>query len=183
MNTTFSLRASLVVAALMALPAAHAASMTKAEHDTSKSRIESDYKAAKAACDSKSGNAKDVCQEEAKAAEKVALADLKYAYTGDAKDHNKLMETKAETAYDVAKEKCDDLSGNAKDVCVQQAKATEAKAKADAKMGKQIGEAKTDATADKRDADYKVAKEKCDALAGDAKSSCMADAKARFGKS
>ncbi|MBK6851197.1 MAG: hypothetical protein IPG93_06255 [Burkholderiales bacterium] len=28
----------------------------------------------------------------------------------------------------------------------------------------------------------KVATEKCDGLAGDAKTSCMADAKARFGK-
>jgi hypothetical protein len=35
--------------------------------------------------------------------------------------------------YDVAKEKCDDLSGNAKDVCVKDAKAAQAKAKAEAK--------------------------------------------------
>jgi hypothetical protein len=39
-----------------------------------------------------------------------------------------------------------------------------------------------DASAEKRDANYKVAAEKCDALAGDAKSACIADAKARFGK-
>ena len=58
----------------------------------------------------------------------------------------------------------------------------EAKALADAKMGKQIGEAKKDASEDKRDADYKVAVEKCDAMAGDAKASCIAAAKAKFGK-
>jgi hypothetical protein len=34
-----------------------------------------------------------------------------------------------------------------------------------------------------KDADYKVAIEKCDALAGDAKASCVAAAKAKFGKS
>ena len=34
-----------------------------------------------------------------------------------------------------------------------------------------------------KDADYKVPIEKCDALAGDAKSSCVAAAKAKFGKS
>ena len=34
----------------------------------------------------------------------------------------------------------------------------------------------------KRDADYKVAAEKCDALAGDAKAGCIANAKARFGQ-
>ena len=38
------------------------------------------------------------------------------------------------------------------------------------------------ATMAKTDADYKVAAEKCEALAGDAKSSCMASAKAKFGK-
>lgn len=36
---------------------------------------------------------------------------------------------------------------------------------------------------DKRDADYAVAKEKCDAFAGGAKSNCMNEAKACFGKS
>ena len=40
-----------------------------------------------------------------------------------------------------------------------------------------------DAIEDKRDAEYKVAVEKCDALSGSAKSACVQDAKARFGKS
>ena len=87
---------------------------------------------------------------------------------------------KAESAYAVAKERCDDQSGNA-NVFVKEAKAVEIKALADAKMGKEIGEAKKDAAADKLDADYKVAIEKCDAMAGDAKSSCVAAAKAKFG--
>jgi hypothetical protein len=94
-----------------------------------------------------------------------------------------VMVAKAEAAYVVAKEKCDDQAGNAKDVCVKEAKAVEAKALADAKMGQQIGEAKVDASETKRDADYKVAVEKCDAMAGDAKASCLSAAKASFGKS
>jgi hypothetical protein len=40
---------------------------------------------------------------------------------------------KAEADYDVAKEKCDDQSGNAKDVCKKDAKAAFTSAKADAK--------------------------------------------------
>jgi hypothetical protein len=83
----------------------------------------------------------------------------------------------------VAKEKCDDLAGNAKDVCVKEAKAVEVKALADAKLGKQVAEANVSAADDKRDADYKVAAEKCDALAGDAKAACLSAAKAKFGKS
>ena len=66
---------------------------------------------------------------------------------------------------------------------MKEAKAAEAKAIADIKMDKQVSEAKSDAAADKRDADYNVAVEKCDALAGDAKSACVSAAKAKFGKS
>jgi hypothetical protein len=57
------------------------------------------------------------------------------------------------------------------------------KALADAKANKEVSTARTDAANDKREADYKVAVEKCDALAGDAKASCVAEAKARYGKS
>lgn len=182
MNRIFNLKTSLIVAALLALPVAQAANITKDDYKSGKSRISADYKADKAACSAQKANAKDICVEEAKAKEKVARAELEYSYTGKAKDQTKLMEVKAKSAYAVAKEKCDDKAGNDKDVCVKEAKAVETKALADAKMGKQIGEAKKEATEDKRDADYKVAVEKCDAMAGDAKTSCVAAAKAKFGK-
>ena len=128
-------------------------------------------------------NAKDVCIEEAKAKEKVAKAELEFAFTGKPADANKVLVAKASTAYAVAKERCDDQAGNAKDVCMKEAKAIEVKALAEAKMGKEITEARKDAKADSRDADYKVAIEKCDAMAGDAKASCVAAAKVKFGKS
>ena len=120
--------------------------------------------------------------QEAKAKEKVALAELEYSHTGKSADRNKVFVARAKSAYAVAKERCDDLAGNAKDVCLKEAKAVEIKALADAKLGKDIGEARQDAASQKLDADYKVAIEKCDALAGDAKNNCVADAKARFGK-
>ena len=63
-----------------------------------------------------------------------------------------------------------------------EAKTGRTKDMADAKMNKEIGEAKVDAAQAKRDADYKLAIEKCDALAGDAKSACVANAKSTFGK-
>ena len=44
-------------------------------------------------------------------------------------------------------------------------------------------DARKEANADKLDADYKVAIEKCDALAGAAKDSCVSAAKAQFAKS
>lgn len=183
MNTTFTLKASLLAATLAVMPFAYAATMTKAEYKADKIRISAEYKADKAACGSLAGNANDICVEQAKGKEKLALAQLEYAHTGKAEDQNKIMKAKAEVDYAVAKEKCDDLAGNAKDVCVKEAKAAETKALADAKLDKKVGEAQTEATDDKRDANYKVAAEKCDALAGDAKASCMSAAKLKYGKS
>jgi hypothetical protein len=185
MHKTSTLTACLIAAALMAWPLAQvqAQTMSKADYKAASSRIGADYKADRAACESFSGNAKDICIEQAKAKEKVALADLEYGYSGKPTDQNKLRVAMAESDYAVAKERCDDKAGNSKDVCVQEAKAVMAKALADAKLGKQIGQARTDASREKLDADYKVAAEKCESLAGDAKSACIAAAKARFGKS
>ena len=183
MNKIFNLKASIIVAAMLVLPMAHAATMTKADYKAGKTRISAEYKADKAACASFADNARDICVEQAKGKEKVARAELEYGYSAKASDQNKVLVAKAESTYAVAKEKCDDKAGNDKDVCVKEAKAVEVKALADAKMGKQIGEAKMDAAEDKRDADYNVATQKCDAMAGDAKANCMAAVKAKFGKS
>jgi len=183
MNKLFTFKTSLVVAAMLALPLAHASTIAKADYNAGKTRISAAYKADKAACATFTANAKDICIQEAKAREKVARAELEYGYTGKSADANKVLVAKAESAYAVAKERCDDRKGNDKDVCVKEAKAVEVKALADAKMGKEIGEARKDAAADKRDADYKVAAEKCDAMSGDAKAACVSAAKAKFGKS
>ncbi|MDP9607621.1 MULTISPECIES: hypothetical protein [Variovorax] len=182
MNTLFNIKTSILVVVMLVLPMAQAATMTKAEYQAGKTRISADVKADKAACVPLADNAKDICIEEAKAKEKVARAELEYGYTAKSSDRNKVLVAKAEAGYAVAKEKCDDQSGNAKDVCVQEAKALKTKALANAKMGKEIGEAKVDASQAKRDADYKVATEKCDSMSGDAKASCAAAAKTKFGK-
>jgi hypothetical protein len=179
-NNHFKL--ALLTAALLALPVAHAANISKADYQSSKTRVKADYKVDKAACDGQSGNAKDICVEQAKAKEKVALAELEFNHSGKPADQTKVLVAKAESAYAVAKERCDDLTGNPKDVCVKEAKAVETKALADAKLGKEVAEARKDAASEKRDADYKVAAEKCDALSGDAMSSCMSTAKMTFGK-
>ena len=181
--TKFSnLKISLLVTAILALPAAQAATVSKDDYAAGKTRISAAYKADKSACSSMKSNAKDVCVEEAKAKEKVARAELEYSYTGKPGDQTKLREVKAKTAYAVAKEKCDDRSGNDKDVCRKEAKAVETKALVDAKMAKDVAETRKDGAQDKMDADYKVAVEKCDALTGDAKASCITSAKAKFRK-
>jgi len=140
-----------------------------------------------------SGNAKYVCVETAKGKEKVAKAEAEASYKGTEKAQYDARMAKAEADYSIAKEKCDDFSGNAKDVCVKEAKAAEVKAKANAKVAhvatdssrtaavKQTN-ARKDATEDTRDANYKVAVEKCDAMSGDAKDQCVKNAKVRYGR-
>ncbi|HTO67679.1 MAG TPA: hypothetical protein VMM15_41195 [Bradyrhizobium sp.] len=98
-----------------------------------KERIEAEYKADKARCDELSGNGKDVCIAQAKAKERIAKADLEATAKGTAKSRYEAQVTRAEAEYDVAKEKCDDLAGNQKDVCEKEAKAIEQRAKAEAK--------------------------------------------------
>ncbi len=183
MKTHTHLQAGLALAALLTLPLAHAGDIGKADYKAGKDRIGQTYKAEKATCASLAGNANDICIEEAKGRESVARAELEYRYSAKPRDQNKIWVAKAEAGYAVAKERCDDLAGNPKEVCVAEAKALRTRGLADARLGKVVGEANRDAEQDKRDADYKVAAQKCDALAGDVKTSCISDAKARFGKS
>jgi hypothetical protein len=123
----------------VALSAAHAASMTKEEASAEKARIEAEYKADRKACDGLSGNSKDVCVEQAKGKEKVARAELDYKQDTSERHRAKVAMAKADAAYNVAKEKCDELSGEQKDVCVKDAKAAKARAEADLKPTARTG--------------------------------------------
>lgn len=155
---------------------------TKAEYDAAKDRASADYKAANEQCKSLAGNPKDICEAQAKAAQKKADAMAEADYKATPKARADAAETAADADYDVAKQKCDARTGNDKDVCVKEAKAVQTKAKADAKAMEKTTVARKDASEDKRDADYKVAMEKCDGFAGDAKSTCQKNAKAAYGK-
>jgi hypothetical protein len=183
MKIESTLHATLFVVAMVSGSALLAAPMTRAEYGTVKNRIEAEFKDSKAACNKFTDNVKDVCREEAKAKEKVARAELEYNRSGTPKDAAKLATVRADTAYDVARERCDDRSGSDKAACVGEAKTAHTKALADAKLAQKVGDARRDAADDKREADYNLAKEKCEALAGANKASCLATAKANYGKS
>jgi hypothetical protein len=155
---------------------------TKAEYDATKDRSAADYKAAVAQCKNLAGNSKDICEAEAKATQKKTDAMAEADYKATPKARADAVETAADADYDVAKQKCDARSGNEKDVCIKEAKAVQTRAKADAKAQEKTTVARKDAADDKRDADYKVAMEKCDGFAGDAKTTCQKNAKAAYGK-
>ena len=104
--------------------------MTRAEYNHAVEIAQADYKSAKGKCNDLSGNTKDVCVKQAKANYTRAKSDAKAAYKGTPHARAEAREDQAEANYKVAKEKCDDLSGNNKDICVQEAKAKLGKAKA-----------------------------------------------------
>ncbi len=176
-------KAPLFVAALLAFPAVQGAPTSQADFNIGKTQVSATYARDKAACKVLAGNAKDICMEEAKGKRNIARAELRYVHTEKPGDLTKVGEAKAHAAYDVAKEKCDDLAGNDKAVCNKEAKAVHIKALVNARMTGDINAIRKDGAEDKMDADYKVAAEKCGILAGDAKTSCIAQAKTKFGKS
>ncbi len=201
----FNIKTLAVAIALAFSAGAMAQNVTKTEYSANKDKISAEYKTAKAGCASLSGNAKDICVIEAKGKEDVAKAELEASYKPTTKNFYEVRVAKAEADYGVAKEKCDDLSGNTKDICVKEAKAVQTTAKAEAKAQLKTTDAnataneksaeaqskandtskqaRKDATADEIDAGYAVAKEKCDTFAGGAKDTCLDQAKKRFGKS
>ena len=137
------------------------------EYKAAKDQIEAKYKTDKAAC----------------------KAELDQKLEPSTKHANDVRMAKAKAAYEVEKEKCDDMSGNQKDVCRKEAKAHYIAAKSDAKVvestadaNKKVANVKKDAAEDKSDAGYAAAKEKCDAMSGDTKDNCIKQAKARYGK-
>jgi len=195
--------ASVIVLALST--AALAQEMLKDDYKAAMQRIVADGKSARATCDSLSANAKDTCMVEAKGAQAVAKAELEARSKPGARARYDVRVANVQADYSIAREKCDDMAGNVKDVCVKQAKAAQVAAKANAtaerksadanpisgetsgdarmKANSASTEARHDAERKKRDADYAVAIEKCDAYAGSAKDYCVQQAKVRFGKS
>ena len=177
-----------------AMPVPMAPAMSKDAYDATVKNAEAQYKMDKDACSSRAGNARDICLEQAKAKEAITKADAEAAYnknTPAAREHARV--TRAEATYNIAKQRCQDLEGNAKDVCLKDANAALVAAKADAKVdrvaadaqqqsAKKVAEARQEAAADRRDADYKAALERCDSLSGPAKDTCVSDTKLRFGK-
>jgi hypothetical protein len=87
--------------------------------------------------------------------------------------------------YKVAKEACDSSGGNAKDICVARAKGTEAVAVASLKADyRPTPNARYDLRIARAQAEYGVAKQKCDDSAGNVKDVCnkQADAASKIAR-
>jgi hypothetical protein len=168
--------------------------MSKNSYTMAKESAEAQYKVDNEACSPLSGIAKDICAAEAKGKYNVARSEAEAAYKHTARARENARVAHAQAAYDVAIERCDGQAGSSKDVCVKEADAALVKARAEAKVDRvtadthedaaaKQADARKDANADKRNAEYKVAIEKCDALAAPAKDACISKANMQYGKS
>ena len=95
------------------------------------------------------------------------------------KEEASAEKARIEAEYKADRKACDGMNGNAKDVCVEQAKGKEKVARAELDYKQDSSERHRGKVEHvKADAQYSVAKEKCDDLAGDQKDACVKDAKA-----
>jgi hypothetical protein len=91
----------------------------------------------------------------------------------------KVEKERIAATYKSATDACKQMSGNAKDICVSEAKGNEKIAKADLDaQDKPSAKARHNALVVRADAAYATAKEKCDEFAGNSKDVCRKDAQA-----
>src|SRR3954469_24257823 len=141
MNTPIMKLSVAAVCLAFATCAAAGTTMSKADYQAAKTAIAADANTSKAKCKALVANAKDICMAEAHGHEKVSLAQLEESYKPSEKTRYGTLAAQADATHAVAREKCDDATGNAKDVCVKQADAAQSNAVADAKAKHKIADA------------------------------------------
>lgn len=154
----------------------------KTAYNTARDMAAATYKVARARCDAVTGNPRDVCIAEAKAERVRVEEEAGAAYKNTLKAYTQARMRIADANYDRDKARCGAVTGNPRDVCIKQAKATLITAQADATADRKMIEARSNAREDKLSAEYRVALEKCDAFAGAAKDQCVDAAKTAYGK-
>jgi len=142
----------LTLATAASASIAFAQNTDTAAYKSAHNKAEADYKAAKKACKPLKDNAQDVCEEEAKVARAKAERDAVAQYRSTPKDLDKANRKLANAEYDLAKERCDDLSGDAKDSCQNQARTMKSNALASTGANTTMGTGVAGTTGDGRTA-------------------------------
>ena len=120
---------------------ATAQGMSQAEYKSGKDGIAADYKSAKTACALFSGSQRDgnrgkikrrTCEAEAKGKADVAKAELEARYSPNEQNRQAVNVAKAKADYSVAEQRCE-AADHVKQVCIDEAKAAQTRAMADAR--------------------------------------------------
>lgn len=183
----------LAAASLAAIPPALA--MDEAGYGAAKAQIGADYKDHRHRCNDLKANARDVCLKEARGRKKIALADLHARYAPSDRATYLAQVARADVAYAVAQEKCEDRAGQARAVCKKDAKALHVRALEDAEVARiearmadtpaardtAVAAARKKAATERRARDYEAARERCKAMQADARAQCLTDARRVYG--
>ncbi|QJC57733.1 hypothetical protein HC248_03063 [Polaromonas vacuolata] len=168
-----------------------AIAMTQAEYKLQQEQISASYRTNVSKCNLMAGNTKDVCMSELNGADKIARAALLTKQEPGTEHDQALRTTRNDAAFETAKKMCNDFAGNVKDVCIEDANAAHVSAEQDNKLAsvaagsganktEKLKTAQKDALKEKREAAYLAVKVRCDSLAGEAKDSCVKDAKTEY---
>jgi hypothetical protein len=117
------------------------ATMTRDEYRTTEDRIDARHKTDSNACDDLRTYDRDICDAKADGREKVDKAELDARNKPGTEATAKVKKVRADAAYDVAKERCQDLRGSYKGDCRKDAKVVHDRTKSQARFDK--GRAKT----------------------------------------
>lgn len=131
---------AIAVLALACGPAS-GQSMSKKEYQAAKKRIEAEYTAERQKCGPRYGNALDECVARAHGTRDVAKAELEAQYKPSPRTNYNAAIARANAAYKVAKEECDEKSGPARKACMKDAKAASERATAEAKAARKASQA------------------------------------------
>lgn len=109
----------------------------------------------------------------------LAMSTATYAATAEQKASYKTAKDTATADYKANRAKCDVMTGNPKDVCVEEAKLVRTKMNEEAEMAyKDTPKARASSRKKIADAEYDVAKTKCDVKTANDKDVCIKEAKA-----
>jgi len=151
-------------------------------HQRTMDGAEAAFDTARMRCDSVAGIPHEICLAEARANRVRIEEEAQAAYRNTLSAYTGARMRIASAYYDRDKARCGALTGNDREVCLQQAKAYLVAARADARADRKTVEARLDARDEKIDAEYRVALQRCDALAGAVKDQCVGTARTAYGK-
>ena len=182
---------------------ATALTMSKERYESVKGGIETEFTSTRASCALLPANARGLCRAEARQKYIVATAALEANFKLSKDGSYKSRITIADADYRVARRICHTKAGDAKKLCMKQARAVQIAAKVDAmrmdessnanraviddagarkavREEEERTEARRDSAIDKRRTQYEISRERCEILAPDAKIICVKDSKRRF---
>ena len=108
--------------------------MSRTDYNAGRKAIESETRAAFAQCRPLTGAERDVCKAQARAEERVKVADLQARYHGTVAAAEDARLARVKAGFDVARARCEAESGDSKPDCLKAAREDRARALAQARQ-------------------------------------------------